>query len=152
MQTYRRLQSLGIGFLVLYFVVGLASLATPRQEIFPIYSWFLFATVPNQDEKYDVRIYSVGHYKMETPVFYNDGAANIVLDPHSITAYKIIQKMGEAYTRDQMKEFRRYRKLFEKNALWSNTDYEIVKVSYDPIQRWETGKTDVSPLVRLMKP
>jgi hypothetical protein len=149
MQTYRRLQSLGIGFLIFYFVVGLLSLATPRQEIYPIYSWFLFALVPNQEDRYDVRIYAVGNYKMEKPVLYSDGPDNISPDPHSITSYKVIQKMGETYEKKDVKEFKRYRELFEKNSLWGKTDYEIVKVSYDPIQRWETGKNDVTPLVRL---
>lgn len=107
-------------FLALYFVVGLGTLLLPAREVFPFYSWFLFALVPqNGTAHYDLILYEVNGQPVDPPRRYQD-ADGLVRSPHNVTVYRLIQRIGA--TQDAQA-----RELLEKAWLPPKTRYEIIK-------------------------
>jgi hypothetical protein len=118
-REYRRARR-GIAlFLAIYFVVGLGTLLLPAREIFPFYSWFLFALVPQGAAHYELILRAVDGKRLDPPRRYQE-AEGLVGSPHSVTVYKLTQQIGA--TNDA-----RARELLEKDWLPPNTRYEIIK-------------------------
>jgi hypothetical protein len=76
-----------------YFAHGLLTLLLPRREIFPMYSWFLFALIPGRESRYALRLQEVGGQKLAEPVLYQD-AESLVADPHTVTVREVVQQFG----------------------------------------------------------
>ncbi|MGD0057776.1 MAG: hypothetical protein ABSD58_00010 [Verrucomicrobiia bacterium] len=57
-------------FLAGYFALGFSTLALPRGEVFPCFSWFLFALVPGRESQYAVRLQEVRGQKLAEPVLF----------------------------------------------------------------------------------
>ena len=147
MAAYRILRGWVTFFLAGYFALGLLTLLLPRREIFPLYSWFLFALVPGQESQYAVRLQEVSGRKLAEPVLYQD-ADNLVADPHSVTVRELVQQFGLAVEKGRVREQLRIRRMMEKDHLPSSCRYELVIVTYDPLIRWRTGRYDVRPLAQ----
>jgi hypothetical protein len=145
MAAYRIWRTWVALFLAGYFVLGLATLALPRGEVFPCYSWFLFALVPGQESQYAVRLEEVRGQKLAEPVLFQD-ADNIVDEPHSVTARELVQRLGAAVENGQTDEQLRLRRVLEKNYLPTPCRYELVVMTYEPLTRWRTGRYDVRSL------
>ena len=107
-------------FLAIYFVAGIGTLLLPAREIFPFYSWFLFALVPqNSTTHYDLILHEVNGRHLDPPVRYQE-ADGLVPSPHSVTVYRLTQRLGA--TQDA-----HARELLEKDWLPPGTRYEIVR-------------------------
>jgi hypothetical protein len=119
MPEYRRARR-GISlFLAIYFVVGLGTLLLPAREIFPFYSWFLFALVPQGAPHYELILRRVDGKLLDPPRRYQE-AEGLVRSPHSVTVYKLTQQIGalnDVHARE----------LLEKYWLPPNTSYEITQ-------------------------
>ncbi|MDE1171170.1 MAG: hypothetical protein PW734_08195 [Verrucomicrobium sp.] len=127
--------------LALLLGLGLASLKTAQQEVFPIYSWFLFAVVPNGKTTYQVLIERVGTRSVVPPQFYTQ-AGDVMGNPHSIVAYKIIQRLGKACRKGKAEEIIRQRALLEAN-LPPQTTYDVVRIHSDPVEQWRTRRAAI---------
>jgi hypothetical protein len=137
MREYRRVRR-GIAlFLTLYFAGGILTLLHPAQEVFPVYSWFLFALVPQTEPDYALLLHEVNGRPAEPPRLYQE-ASDLVNSPHSITVYELTQQMGKALKRGENESS--YRELLERNWLPPRTSYDLVKIYADPIVRWKTGQ------------
>lgn len=132
-------------FLAGYFVLGLATLALPRQEVFPCYSWFLFALVPGRESQYAVRLQEVRGQKLAEPVLFQD-ADSFVDEPHNVMAHELVQRLGAAVERGPTDEQLRLRRVMEKDYLPAPCRYQLVVLTYEPLTRWRTGRYDVRPL------
>jgi hypothetical protein len=119
-REYRRARR-GIAlFLAIYFVAGLGTLLLPAREIFPFYSWFLFALVPQTSTAhYELILHEVNGTPLEPPRRYQE-AKGLVRSPHSVTVYKLTQEIGA--TNDA-----HARQLLEQDWLPPKTRYEIIK-------------------------
>jgi len=150
MREYRRTRR-GIAlFLALYFAGGLLTLLRPEEEVFPVYSWFLFALVPGAGEQYGLLLEEVNGQPVEPPRLYQE-AAGLVRSPHSVIAHKLIQRFGAAVeSRDPVQSGAR--ELLEKNWLPLQARYAVVKLNADPIARWKNGRYEVQPLQTFTKP
>ena len=127
-------------YLLFYFAAGLVARGISGQEIFPFFSWFLFDKVPNIKHKYMVRITNYKNEELKHPKFFSD-AGGIVKDPHSVVADSLIGYFATSYIKKQDEvEGDKLRLLFEKNFLETDTDYELVRIKYNPLVRWKTGK------------
>ncbi len=137
----RKYQLIVIGvhfFLVFYLIGGLLSSLTPKHEVFPVYCWFLFPLTPNPEIKFALLLHQVGGKTLDSPQYYEKASA-IVDDPHSISVYKIVQQLGKAENRNNTSEIERLRLILEKNYIPLSSRYELVAVTYDPVDRWKTG-------------
>lgn len=134
MKTYWKWQKLLTLFLILYFVGGLLSLLTPKQEIFPLYSWFLFAKVPSKEEKYALLIVSSQSKNLVKPIFFEE-AGNTVKYSSSISAQRVIQMLGEGFEKRREEQVQTSKKILEERFLHPDTTYQLMKIKYDPLER-----------------
>jgi hypothetical protein len=132
-------------FLAGYFVLGLATLALPRQEVFPCYSWFLFALVPGRESQYAIRFQEVRGQKLAEPVLFQD-AEDFVDEPHNAMAHELIQQFGAAVETGRTDEQLRLRRVMEKDYLPTPCRYELVVLTYEPLTRWRTGAYEARSL------
>ena len=138
MRSYWKLKRFLAGFLLFVFAGGLLTLLVPRQEIYPIYSWFLFALTPNAKTRYALRILEYRNQPLNPPLFY-DEAGSLVPKPQSVTLVKIAQYWGRAVEQGDRDAENKNRALFESNFLPGASRYALVRVHYDPVERWKTG-------------
>ncbi|MGO9528414.1 MAG: hypothetical protein ACLPT4_08505 [Verrucomicrobiia bacterium] len=145
MAAYRIWRAWVALFLAGYLVLGLATLALPRQEVFPCYSWFLFALVPGREYQYAVRLQEVRGQKLGEPVLFQD-ADNFVDEPHNVMVRDLVQQWGAAVENGRLDEQARLRRVMEKDYLPTPCRYELVVLTCEPLTRWRTGRYDVRSL------
>lgn len=126
-----------VGFLAAYFAGGLLMLLQPEMETFPVFSWFLFARVPQCGSQYALLLHEVNGQKLDLPRLYQQGGS-LVPEPHSVTVFKLTQQLGAAVEKN-LPEQNRFRALLETH-LPPQTKYQLVKLNADPIVRWKTGQ------------
>jgi hypothetical protein len=131
-------------FLAAYFAGGMLTLLNPTQEVFPVFSWFLFALVPPSLPQYGLLIEDVNGRRVDPPRLYQE-AEGIISTPHEIIVYQLTQQLGAAIERHPQ-DADRYREVLEKNWLPSATRYEVVRINADPIARWKSGHYDMQSL------
>jgi hypothetical protein len=141
MAAYRIWRTWVALFLGGYFVLGLLTLALPRQEVFPVYSWFLFALVPGRETQYAVRLEEVRGQKLAVPLLFQD-AEDLVAEPHNVMMRDLVQQFGAAAEKGQTDEQASLRRVMEKNYLPAPCRYELIIMTYEPLTRWRTGRYD----------
>lgn len=129
--------------MLVYFLVGIGSHFAPARflpygQLYPFFSWFLFARTPNQVTDYAVRLMEVQGRKLDPPPFIQD-ADHLAPDVHSIKLHDIVQKLGMALERKDRESARHASRMLERNFLTGATRYQVVKVTYNPLNRWQTG-------------
>ena|ERR1017187_3095136 len=149
MAAYRILRGWVVLFLAGYFVLGLATVLLPRQEVFPVYSWFLFPLVPGLQTRYALRLQEAHGQRLDPPLLYQD-AENYVTNPHSVTVDELVQQLGLVVEKARTDEQRRIRQVLEKNHLPAPCRYELVAITFDPLVRWHTGRYEVRPLAQYL--
>lgn len=142
MAAYRILRGWVALFLAGYFVLGLATVMLPQQEVFPVYSWFLFPLVPGQQTRYALRL-----QEAQGPLLYQD-AEGFVANPHSVTVDELVQRLGRAVEQGRTNEQQHICQVLEKNHLPSPCRYELVSIVFDPLIRWHTGRHEVRPIAQ----
>jgi len=122
--------------LAVYFVVGYTRIRTT--DIVPFSAWALFVFVPNQPSVFTLQLDSLNGSALIPPERFEDGTFT---NPHDITAYYIMNRFGIALEKGDSGEVRKFRALLEENILPAKRlDWELVKITYDPLERWKTGK------------
>ncbi len=137
MERYRRLRVFAMVAVAVEFLVGLAGTLTPRREIFPFASWFLFSLVPAQTSDYDILVHPPQGSGATLPF---SQAGDLVRSSHSIVSYQLIQQLGRAEELRDHELIGRLRQQIEPRFRVAGIRYELVKVTYAPIPRWVSGK------------
>ncbi len=137
-QRYRIIRNGVLLFLICYYVVGLLSGITPKREIFPFFSWFLFALTPNQQAEYGLRLTTYAGEKLDPPIDFRAAGDRIVRGT-DIAFYRAVQKFGRAYANGDEAGLKRWRSHLESNHMRMPCHYELIHSSYHPIERWKTG-------------
>ena len=136
--SYRRLRFVAVVLLAAEFVVGMGGWLTPRHEVFPFASWFLFTLVPNHTTEYDLEFRAANDRPLDPPVRYSR-AASLVAQPHGITAFNVIQALGASLEHHDPPETRALRAQVDALCGSSRLTYDVVRVTYDPVARYDTG-------------
>ena len=145
MTRYRRLRFLAVAILLVELVVGLGGTLTPRTEIFPFASWFLFSLVPGKVSDYDLVLRAVGDRPL-VPAPRFSQAGRMVHAPHSIVVYQTIQQFGGAVEKHDPRADLLRRQL-EVQFLVPAVRYDLVKATYLPVARYERDQTlGITPL------
>ncbi len=135
MKLYRRLRVFVAAALLLELIVGLGGALTPRAEIFPFASWFLFSLVPGKASEYDLILTSADEQQNIPPVRVSQ-AGRLIQAPHSIVLFQTIQEFGEAVeTHDP--HAKKLRQQIEAQFTVPAVHYDLVKETYHPLARWE---------------
>lgn len=148
MSKYRLIWSILLGGLLSYMIAGFLTFNISQKksnEIFPIFSWFLFAEVPQKNHvRYTLRIYQADDRVLPQPLLFSESEA--FTNPKSVSANKLIQDLGKAVVSQKSSEITRIRQLLEENQIHRIQRYELIKMTYDPVERFKTGKMDVESI------
>ncbi len=147
MLRYRRLQIFVAAALAFVMVVGLGGTLTPRHEIFPFASWFLFSLVPGRRSEFDLTLHAANEKGSDPGRPYNQ-ADGLVHHPHSIVTHEIIQQLGEAEQNHDATARGALRRQIEADFEPSVTRYDLVRVTYSPVERWRTGRVLATETLR----
>ena len=147
MLRYRRLQIFVAAALTFVLVVGLAGELPPRHENFPFASWSLFSLVPGRRSEFDLILHAKGDPPPGTGRPFNQ-AKGLVYHPHSIVAHEVIQQLGDAEQHAHADASRTLRRQIELDFVPAVKRYDLVRVTYTPVERWRTGRVLASATVR----
>ena len=136
--SYPRLRLCAVVLLAVEFAVGMGGWLTPRHEVFPFASWFLFTLVPHHTTEYDLEFRAANDRPLDSPVRYSR-ATWLVPQPHSITAFNVIQALGTALEHGNGRDSRALRAQIDALCGPARLTYDVVKVTYDPVARYDTG-------------
>ena len=75
-------------------------------------------------------------------------ADGLVHRPHSIVAHELIQELGAAEQNHDAAASRALRRQIEADFEPSVTRYDLVRVTYAPIERWRTGRVQGTEALR----
>lgn len=138
----RKYSLLIIGFICTYFLVGMITGFLGAKEIYPFFSWNLFSYVPNMTSEYAIIVYEYDDITLSPPQLYQQ-AKGILRQSNSITAYYLIQDFGRAYENKERGEAERLQKLFEANYIEAPAKYRLIRIFFNPLERWKTGKYQI---------
>lgn len=130
-------------FLALYFVLGVSLyFSKGRDKDFPpLFHWFLFNKVPDERGalQYTARILSSGGAAYETPLLFAE-AEHLTKGARSNRARDTLRRLGRALADGNAAEAERLRPAFERAYLPGDTAYEVVLITYRPIERFSRGE------------
>ncbi len=101
-------------------------------EIFPLFSWRLFAGVPNTRTEYSVEITKFGNTQLSQPVVFSE--ANFLASSKSVSARKLIQDFAQSYNKNQ--DYQKYQTVLETVYLDKTKEYRLVKQTYNPVDKF----------------
>lgn len=132
-------------WLAVYFAVGFSRIR--GTDIVPFSAWALFVFVPNQPSVYTIAFHSLDGENLDPPVSLESGE---IADPGSITSYYLINHFGRALASGDTAAARGYRTLIEANVLPAKraVGWELVNLTYDPLERWKTGTIEARSVAR----
>ena len=142
MRTYRRLQQAIAALLVLYAALGVLTWRGIMPEVFPVYSWDLFSTIPSPVERdLGLRITSVGGQPLNPPVYVQQ-LSTVFPRAATIDAFVTIQSLGAAARDHNDTEVEKLRGYLEPTFLGGAgaVEYEVIERRFDPLRRWQTGE------------
>lgn len=139
-----------IGFIILYFLIGMVTGFLRGKEIFPFFSWSLFSNIPNKTNEYTIIVDVYNGMIVSPPQLFQEAKEIIrqfdsrnISPPASIIAYYLMQDFGKAYERGEIQKAEKLRRLFEANYIKAPARYRLVRLIYNPVERWKTGKYEM---------
>lgn len=142
-----RLQSALAVFLCFYFVAGLTTFflfPSGKDKSFPpFFHWFLFALVPNEhfSTQYTVRLTAYQDVPLVQPELFGD-ADDIITEAKANRARDGIRRLGNALAQGNVRAAEEIRASIETAYFPSKLAYEVVKITYNPLERFATGKLE----------
>jgi hypothetical protein len=120
-------------FLLCYFALGVARMG--KNEYYPIASWAMFSTVPNEVTTYRLRVTGIGSRSITPPAYY--GSAQAVLTaPVKVSTVFAIRRLGKALAVHETQLAAQLRTVVERAVLPAGATYDIVEQRYWPIEKW----------------
>ncbi len=136
--TYEVQKRIVLVLLALYFCIGLYDNYFYGNERYPVFSWSLFSSIPNEKTTYTVAISRLGVNTYQPPLRFDESRHLFELLGQSPTQYTpMIENMGMALDRGDTERFTREKEHFERmfgNAAFS---YDLLRVRYDPLEYWQ---------------
>jgi hypothetical protein len=143
--TRRTLLTLYILITPILGIIGL--ITSPHKEIYPFFSWFLFALTPGQKIDYRIQIQSTRHTPLPTPLPYTEAHGHVPT-PHAITVRELTRRIAQAYLNNDPATLAKARALLERHHLYPGTTYTIERISYDPLLLWQKKQVPITdPIV-----
>ncbi|MEI6863787.1 MAG: hypothetical protein WCK46_00230 [Candidatus Adlerbacteria bacterium] len=139
-----RLRTLLSIFLGLYFVIGLSTFflfSSAHDKSFPpFFHWFLFALVPNEhfSTQYTVRLVTYKGKALTPPELFGE-ANDIIGDAQTNRARDGIRRLGKALVAGDTAGADVVRAELEAAYFPKDLSWQVVKITYDPIERFKTG-------------
>lgn len=143
-RNFIKLKRIIFCILILYFLLGLSTEIFLRQEekIFPpFFSWFLFVDVPNEtfSNESTILLLEVNGQKFSPPVPWGEVYGHTD-QPSAARSRTLMQRLANSLEKKNQEETKRLRTLFEQRYLPESVTYQVVVNTYNPIERFKTGK------------
>jgi hypothetical protein len=140
-RAYRRRQGWLAAILAVQLVGGLAVLAAPGQEVFPLFSWFLFPLTPQSPAtEPELQLLEYRGQRFDPPV-----ALAAVRDAVTAAQAPVVvalgQDMARAVAAGDEAAADRLRRTLESSLNPGAGRYRLVEVTYDPLARFRHGDT-----------
>lgn len=153
---YHRLKVLVIGFLIAYFVVGIAArtVTAGDEDTYPFFSWFLFSKVPSRIQSdYAIKIIEVDGKPLPQPTLL-EKTSGIFNNSRSLAEYfQTARNLGVSLKQKQLGQVNQIRTHLEKNLFSGRlVTYEVLEIRYNPIERYKSGKFISSERIAVLTP
>lgn len=131
-----------ISLISLYAAGGIYTGATPQGEAYPFFSWFVFSGVPPKFQvKYDARFLEFGGKTLDPPVFFKAARGRHLKDSVALPQYSyLVNLLAEAIAQNNSEDIARQRQTLEGNFISRPLVYEIIKVRFDTLEYFKTGR------------
>ncbi len=145
---YRTKKLAVLASLAVYAAIGIsAHWLTTNDELYPVFSWNLFAYVPNPKIEYTIALLSFGKTHYNPPLQFNELGFLFKQNSESpIKYYVVINRLAAAIMQKDPAAQETYRQQLEAIFQKTPAQYEVLKVKNDPLAFWYT-KTYVSSSV-----
>jgi len=112
-----------------------------RNEVFPFFTWELYARVPNRVTDYTIRITALNGKELEKPLYFQQ-SRKYFSKAHSVSAYFAFKKLGKAIRSGNKKKINYHRKYIEQIYLagYESLEYDVVSRSYNPLNKIRNNK------------
>jgi hypothetical protein len=135
LRAYRRKQGWLAAALAAQLLGGLAVLPKPAHEVFPLFSWFLFALTPPAERTLpELRVAELGGKKFDPPAPL-ETERTLITPVQAPAVVRLAKDMGAALAAGDMAALRRARRTLEENYLREPGRYTLVETAYDPVAR-----------------
>ena len=149
-RVYRCRQNWLAAVLVLQLAGGLGVLLAPGQEVFPLFSWFLFPLTPAPGTRFEVRI--LEYHGLNYPAAVDLASIPGAVEPTQLpTVVAVGRNLGRALAKGDEAEVRRLRGLLEGGLLHGVDRYALVEINASPATAFRTGHEQVR-ILREFKP
>lgn len=142
MNNYKNIRII-LTLIILFYLTSAVALKfyKPTNEIFPLFTWELYAKVPNRINDYTIRIISINDEKLTPPIYYQD-SKKYFSKAHSVSAYFAFKKLGEAVRSGKKINIDFERRYIEQIYLsgYKSLEYEIIVRKYNPIAKIKYNK------------
>ncbi|MCS7064418.1 MAG: hypothetical protein NZM04_10365 [Methylacidiphilales bacterium] len=129
-------------------VLGL--LFSPSKEVYPFFSWFLFALTPGPQTVYSLEILESRHEPLPSPLAYTE-AAGWVPTPHAIAVRELTRRLALAVKNGDAETAARARRILERHHLYPGSVYAVVESFRDPLVEWREGKRTASERIAVFR-
>jgi hypothetical protein len=139
--SYPTLKKFVLSSLALYFVIGVCvNYLTPTREVYPFFSWNLFSGIPNVGHETVLEILLYEGTEYDPPLQAAENAFVFQYAHQTPNYYRpLITDLGNAIKSHDAPRIADDRKKLERVFPPSPVRYRIVEITYDPLERWNTG-------------
>lgn len=141
--TFRRTKNATLAFFILYFLVaGAGHVYAPKREYFPVFSWSLFSTSPDELSDIEIDIVAVDDRRFEPPRdFFELPALFSAARQRSTNATKAARALADLVS-DGSSDVAAAQASFERAYLGGHrhVEYRLVKRKFNPLRRYKTGE------------
>lgn len=139
---YGLLKKIAIAVLAVYFFMGLVERGYRHGgELYPFFSWYLFALIPNpQPDAYELLLHSYDGTDYDPPLHFSQTRFIFEELRQSPTEYTTsINGMGGALFQGYPRLAVQHQERLEQMFGGKQATYEILHVEHDPVLYWRAG-------------
>jgi len=125
-----------------YFVGGFASFPLPNRELFPVFSWLLFAETPGTRTAYGLRFTAAGGVIFPEPVPHTQ-AYHLMLFGAGVSGHQQIQLLGRALEENNADAVATSLEQLEGMFTEAPLTFQLVRETFDPIEKWKSGAGEI---------
>lgn len=133
--SYAAHKKLIFGFLAFYFIAGMYVV-----DRYPFFNWGLFTKIPNEQQDFSIELRAHDGRVFEPALSFSESKFLFDAIGQSPTEYtQTISELGAAIDRSDETTVAARRAVLEKIFRGKPFSYDVVKITYDPVELWRTG-------------
>jgi hypothetical protein len=133
--SYARQKQWVLGFLVFYFIAGMYAV-----DRYPFFDWALFTKIPNEQRDYSIQLRAYDGTVYEPALPFSESKFLFDAIGQSPTQYtQPISDLGTAIMRADERAVEQHREFVERMFDGKPFVYDVLKITYDPVELWRTG-------------